>query len=522
MINMLRYNMGEKEKFLISFVETPPEIIDLMVNLIKKPKSASVLDSGSGKGLFIKGLLKSEFKNIEAIELNEKNYNHLIKSFNEKTIYNEDYLNWDPGKKYDTIIGNPPYQHYNSLPEQIRQEVASIVNSKESDIYYAFIMKSIDLLEKNGELIYIVPYGFFYNTHAKNVRRKIIENGFIEFILDLDEARLFKGENPETIIFKFVKKKEDNSLIKVLKLKDKNLRPKNIYDGAIAAINNKESNEIFEYYIKPQYKDHEIPWSSNKKIDLGKSNKLKDLAFVGVGLVSGYDSAFKLDKDLSYSKNEISLINKFIKGSNCAGFQTNGTSEFFITDGIENENVLKENYPNIYSIFEDYKEDMSKRYLPNNKEWYEWQALRNKKKIDKLIEHPKIFVPTLDRSKENRFSISNENVYPAGDVLIIIPLKVDPYFLMGYLNSAFFRRYYLAHGARRGGRIAYTQRILANIKIPEFNTETVDLISSIVREILETGDKSKRKYIDELILNSLNKKISNNTSEEKGKITAWL
>jgi tRNA1(Val) A37 N6-methylase TrmN6 len=103
------------------------------------------------------------------------------------------------------VIGNPPYAHFNQLPQGTAEKVKKIIGTSEGDIYYAFIIKSINLLQEGGELIYIVPYHFFYNTHAKVVREHILKNGKIEIIIDLDEARLFRKANPETIIFKFRK-----------------------------------------------------------------------------------------------------------------------------------------------------------------------------------------------------------------------------------------------------------------------------------------------------------------------------
>ena len=149
------------------------------------------------------------------------------------------------------FIGNPPYSHYNSLPFNIREKVFTISKSRESDIYYAFIIKSINLLKEDGELIYIVPYSFFYNTFAKYVREKIITNGYFELVIDLDEVRLFEGENPETIIFRFRKSKlkpSDNTLY--LQLKGKKASISQIFSQVSVALKKQESNETFHYHKK--------------------------------------------------------------------------------------------------------------------------------------------------------------------------------------------------------------------------------------------------------------------------------
>jgi adenine-specific DNA-methyltransferase len=42
------------------------------------------------------------------------------------------------------IVGNPPYAHFNQLPKEIAKRVRQIIGTSEGDIYYAFIVKSIE------------------------------------------------------------------------------------------------------------------------------------------------------------------------------------------------------------------------------------------------------------------------------------------------------------------------------------------------------------------------------------------
>jgi adenine-specific DNA-methyltransferase len=105
----------------------------------------------------------------------------------------------------------------------------------------------------------------------------------------------------------------------------------------------------------------------------------------------------------------------------------------------------------------------------------------------------------------NRFSLSDEPNFPSGDVLTIVPLKADPYFLLGYLNSNFFREYYLSAGARRGHRITFTQRILANIKIPRFEKKVVESIESITKKIFLERRNDQLSKIDEVIQQAFQK-----------------
>lgn len=495
------------EEELISFVETPPDISQLMVSLITKPKGASILDTGCGRGVFLGSLKSQGYTNLRGIELNRRLCKNLEPKFENIEILNKEFLTWISPIKYDVIIGNPPYAHYNSLPAEIQKTLIDLTQTAESDIYYAFIIKSIDLLNVNGELIYIVPYQFFYNTHAEIVRKKILQNGIIEILIDLDEVRLFKKELPETIIIRFVKTNKNlDKKIQVLRIKDKNAKPKQIFEKAVDALHTRKENELYFYDEKENFQSFEEIWSSYPKIDISKYVKLKEVAFVGVGLVSGFDETFRIkDNEIpAFNDKERALINNFVKAVNCKGYWVDGFKKYILMDeNIKDEELFSKDYPSIYNRLYQHKEQMAERYMPSSKKWFHWQALRNKKKIEKYFDYPKIFVPTLDRSEINRFSIIKERLYPAGDVLTIVPLKIDPFFLLGYLNSDFFRDYYLSHGARKGHRITFTQRIMSNIKIPKFKNKTQERISGLTKEIIKKRDITIRKRIDKIIKSSL-------------------
>jgi len=254
------------------------------------------------------------------------------------------------------------------------------------------------------------------------------------------------------------------------------------------------------------FENSEDIWTTYPEIILEKCIKLKDIAWVGVGPVSGYDEAFRLNanEEGSFSDEEKKLVINTIKAVNCVGYWTEGYTNYILLDRtIESAKELVESYPNISEKIMKFKEKMKFRYLPGNIPWFQWQALRNMKEYRTFADRLKIFVPTLDRSKTNRFSMSEEFLYASGDVLTIVPLHIDPYFLLGYLNSNFFRNYYFSAGARRGHRTAYTQRIMSNIKIPVFPERIIAEISQIVKELIRTKNLKLRVNIDEIILKNL-------------------
>jgi adenine-specific DNA-methyltransferase len=367
------------EKFRMGFVETPFEIAELMVSLSDISKEKLILDPGCGKGVFLETLRKIGYINCVGIEIDPLLYKFCKEKFKEFKIIKGDYLDYSFKEKFDLIIGNPPYVHFNQLPINLANKVKSYIKTGEGDIYYAFIIKSIHLLKKGGQLIFITPYHFFYNTYAKIVRETILNFGKIEIIIDLDEVKLFKNENPETIIFKFIKGNFNHreEKIKLLSIKKKNAKPNEIKINALNALKSQQSNEVFEFIKISHYIDTQ-PWSTF----FIKTNNfpyipLKNIAKVGVGLVSGFDKAFLVDDNffLKLGDEEKKFIKEFVKAKNCERFIVRGSVKYIlIDDRIKDEKLLP---LNIYNKLIKYKEEMEKRYLPQDKKWFNWLALRN-------------------------------------------------------------------------------------------------------------------------------------------------
>jgi adenine-specific DNA-methyltransferase len=485
----------------LGFVETPREIAKLMVDLASVGRDVAVLDTGCGKGVFLQVLRERGYKNIYGIEIDEELFRCCGENF--ENVVLGDFLTYEFGKRFGLIVGNPPYVHFSNLPKHLAESVKKLTKTGEGDIYYAFILRAISLLEDGGELIYIVPYHFFYNTHARYLRETLLSSGKLELIIDLDEARLFAGESPETVIFKF--KKGQYSLaeekITVLRLKRARANLMEIYTKAKEALTSKASNDLFSYQEIPHFL-HAQSWSVYVFTPSFSSNlKLKDLAKVGVGLISGFERAFCVSGEEleNFTDEEKALVKKLVKAKNCKRFWTEGYELYVLTDDIKSEEELREAYPNIHRKLLAFKEQLKTRYLPKGKSWFHWQALRNYRFLTQNLNKKRIYVPTLDRHPQNRFSLGECGLLPHGDVLFIQPYsEEDLFFLLGYLNSSFFREHYLSKGPRRGGRLAFTQRLLENIEIPILPETTKTQISEIVKEILSKKNSNTQTLEREL------------------------
>jgi adenine-specific DNA-methyltransferase len=71
-----------------------------------------------------------------------------LKSIDRNEIHFKDFLNENIVERYDTVIGNPPF-----------------VKTKTGNLFLKFIEKCYNLLNDNGELVFIVPSDFIKQTN---------------------------------------------------------------------------------------------------------------------------------------------------------------------------------------------------------------------------------------------------------------------------------------------------------------------------------------------------------------------
>ncbi len=95
-------------------------------------------------------------------------------------------------KTYKTIIGNPPY-----------------VKIKKGNLYIDFTEKCYNLLDDNGELIFIVPSDFLKLTTASKLLNIMMTNGTFTHIFHPHNEKMFDNASIDVIVFRYLK----NSLI---------------------------------------------------------------------------------------------------------------------------------------------------------------------------------------------------------------------------------------------------------------------------------------------------------------------
>ena len=192
----------EKKKDGIFF--TPPitikELANSTIEYFKKlnpnfstNQRLNILEPSCGSCEIINYLtsLKSKVKsNITGIEYNKKIFQEIEKTYKKGdrvNLFNADYLKKEDLAKQDIIIGNPPY--YVMKKKDIDSKYYKYMEGR-PNIFCLFIIKSLELLNTNSIMSFILPASFLNCLYYNNLRRYIYNNFQILEIKHNDDTYL--------------------------------------------------------------------------------------------------------------------------------------------------------------------------------------------------------------------------------------------------------------------------------------------------------------------------------------------
>ena len=128
-------------------------------------------------------------------------------------IYNEDFLFKDSAKKYDLIVGNPPFGNIVRNGETLKKYKMDSKNSQSNNIFSFFLDKSLCM---SDTVAFVCPKGLLSNPNFESLRNEIGERSIVK-ISDYGEKAF--NVKIETIGL-IVGKKKERRVIKVTSLID--------------------------------------------------------------------------------------------------------------------------------------------------------------------------------------------------------------------------------------------------------------------------------------------------------------
>ena len=431
-----------------------------------------------------------------------------------KNNLGQDVINLFWENKFDYIIGNPPYIGHKSLGKEYKnfllKEYSEVYRDK-SDIYYCFYKRVIDLLSEGGIVSIITPRYFLESISGKHLRNYILNNSYINEIIDFNGINIFKNISIASCIIT-LSKKCITSNIDIHKLKNSKLKL-NYLDSLEYYLN----DDNF-YNIKIKQSDLNEDWIISNKENLDIYNKLesygqyrlKDICISFQGIITGCDKAFIIDKrDTDENIEEKKLLKNWVKNKHIKKYKLDENKKLLI---YSNDIVDEEEYPKSINYISNYKEKLLNRRecRKNIRKWYELQWGRQKE----LFERKKIMYPY--KAKENRFAIDYKNSFCSADVYsFYIKEEYENEFsyeyIVGLLNSSIYDTYFKTFAKKMTSDLYdYYPNKVMEIKI--FKDRNYNKIENLAKDIITLINDDydneiliieKQKQLDEIINKSI-------------------
>ena len=309
----------------------------------------------------------------------------------DKVIYG-DFMKQTISKTYETIVGNPPY-----------------VRTKRGNLYIDFTEKCYNLLDENGELIFIVPSDFLKLTSASKLLNDMMTNGTFTHIFHPHNEKMFENASIDVIVFRYCK---NSSIVKQV-----------LYNDKLLYITN--SNGLITF-------GEEEPNNS--------SVLFQDYFDIYVGLVSGKEEVYK-----NAELGNIEVLNG--------------------EDKVD-KYIYIENYPceneKINTHLLHHKKELIERGIRkfNENNWFEWGAPRNITTINTNLGRDCIYIYNLTR-KANVSFLGKVNYFGGGLIMLKPKKKCNLNKIVSYINSSIFKDNFMF-----SGRFKIGHRQICNSYIP--------------------------------------------------------
>ena len=324
----------------------------------------------------------------------------------DKVIY-ADFMKQVIAKTYKTIIGNPPY-----------------IRTKKRNLYIDFTEKCYNLLEDDGELIFIVPADFLKLTSASKLLNKMMDNGTFTHIYHPHNEKMFEDASIDVLIFRYYKNR--------LKVKQV------LYNDKLLYITN--SNGLITFGEENTITSVSGGSSGSSGSSGSGSVIFQEYFDIYVGLVSGKEEVFK-NEELGNIEvlNGEDKVNKYI---------------YINKYPCENEKV------NTHLLH--HKKALIDRGIRKFDEynWFEWGAPRNITTINNNIDKDCIYIYNLTRRPNVAFL--GKVKYFGGGLIMLKPKKeCNLNSIVSYMNSNKFKDNFMF-----SGRFKIGHRQISNSYIP--------------------------------------------------------
>lgn len=496
---------------------TEPKLADYIVSQFEISDKVSILEPSCGDGVFLSSIKKlipeEKIESVDGIEIIKEEVASIQKkSFGDKYhIQCNDFLKYyhkNKNKKFDLVLGNPPYIRYQYLTKAQRNIQSEILKkngmtpNKLINSWVCFLVACVERLKDGGRIGFVIPAELLQIVYAEQLRQFLVDE-LSEITLITFKELVFEGIEQEVVVLIGEKKVEKANDTKIGVIEFKNLNElQNLSEIQIDYKPIKHSKEKWTKYF--------LTTEENRVIQSIKERKefltFDDISIVNVGITTGNNKYFSVGQDTVDEYNLKDVVLPLIgRSSHAHGiYFTKKDWNQNISDGTRAYLI---NFPTDVP-FEEYH-DLHKKYIQEGE-----KAGENKGYKCGIRERwyivPSVWVP-------DAFFLRRNNTFPKFVLNNIAAVSTDTMHrikfkegidakkvLLSYYNSVTFAFTEIAGRSYGGGVLEILPREVGVIPLPDLQNfddkRTDELIASI-------DDYVRNKKSIEELLNQIDEEI---------------
>jgi adenine-specific DNA-methyltransferase len=210
---------------------TPPAIADFILRWgIKGNNDADIFEPSCGDGVFIECIAKGNmpFHSVTAVEY-EKAEAEKARAINlhDTEVINTDFHSFclNTAKRFDIVVGNPPfirYQYYDESQQQLADVIfkrSQLKRTKLTNAWVTFVVGSCQLLKRNGKMGFVIPSELLMVKYAQQLR-KFLAQTFNKINIISFENLVFEEIQQEVILLLCEKNETNEHHIEHIEVRD--------------------------------------------------------------------------------------------------------------------------------------------------------------------------------------------------------------------------------------------------------------------------------------------------------------
>ena len=302
---------------------TPDKISEFITDWAVKAAADTILEPSCGDGSFLNaithrlkilGATRQEVKkNVIGVELDSVEAEKAAQYGT--TVVCKDFFSYfrevvDDKKKFDAIVGNPPFIRYQNFNEEYREIAFTLMNkygfkpNRLTNIWLPFLLLSCNALKPNGRLGMVIPAELFQVDYAAEARQFL--SGFFDRLTIITFKQLVFDDIQQEVVLLLGERGCEKHRIRIVELN-------NIEDlisqgqKCLDTAEKKKLDTGKDKWVKYYLTNEELQLLKKLDHDSRISNAT-DLYEVNVGLVSGENDFFILNRSVVAEHNLESTV----------------------------------------------------------------------------------------------------------------------------------------------------------------------------------------------------------------------